>query len=163
MTAGFDTIDIASIQAMIDHNMPHGRELGIRIVALAPSTATMALDYQARLVGNPETGFLHGGVITTLVDTVSAMSVFAALRRMVAIATLDLRIDYLKPATPARQLIARADCYKTTRQIAFTRCTAYHEPSDPIASSVGTFMIGSTPRHGMGPAPEARREPGSGG
>ncbi len=162
MTAGFDTIDISTIQAMIDHNMPHGRELGIRIVDLAPASATMALDYQSRLVGNPETGILHGGVITTLVDTVSAMSVFAALRRMVAIATLDLRIDYLKPATPSRELVARADCYKTTRQIAFTRCTAYHERSDPIASCVGTFMIGSTPRGGMRPAAEQGRPPEAG-
>ncbi len=163
MTDGFDTIDISSIQAMIDHNMPHGRELGIRIVELAPSSATMVLDYQARLVGNPETGFLHGGVITTLVDTVSAIAVFAALRRMVVIATLDLRIDYLKPATPSRELIARAECYKTTRQIAFTRCTAYHERADPIASCVGTFMIGSAPRPGRRPAPGERRARGAGG
>ena len=163
MTAGFATIDKLSIQSMIDHAMPHGRELGIRVVDVASATVTMTLDYQARLVGNPETGFLHGGVITTLVDTVSAMSVFAALRQLIVIATLDLRIDYLKPATAGRELVARAECYKTTRQIAFTRCTAYHDPADPIASCVGTFMIGSSSTTGMPRPARERREPGAGG
>ena len=156
MAERFAAINLKAVDAMIRDNVPHCRELGIRVVDLAPGTMTMALAYQERLIGNPETGFLHGGVITTLVDTVSGMAVLAALRKLVAIATLDLRIDYLKPATPKRELLARAECYKTTRQIAFTRCTAYHEPSDPIASCVGAFMIGSSARSAMRPPADGR-------
>ena len=132
------------IEAMIRDNIPHCGELGVRLVDVGPGSMTMALDYQERFVGNPETGVLHGGIITTLVDTVSGMSVYAALGKLVAVATLDLRIDYLKPAMPHMPLIAHAECYKTTRQIAFTRCTAYHQADDPVATCVGTFMIGSS-------------------
>ena len=73
MAEGFAAINLKAIDAMIRDNVPHCRELGIRVVDLAPGTMTMALAYQERLIGNPETGFLHGGVITTLVDTVSGI------------------------------------------------------------------------------------------
>lgn len=135
---------MAVLEAMIRDNIPHCGELGIRLEDYGPGTVTMSIDYQDRLVGNPETGTLHGGLITTMVDTVSGMSVLAALGKLVAIATLDLRIDYLKPATPERTLFARAECYRTTRQIAFTRSTAYHDPEDPIANCVATFVIASS-------------------
>ena len=67
---------------------------------------------------------------------------FASLEEFVPIATLDLRIDYLRPAEPGRDVLARAHCYKMTKNVAFTRAVAYHDDeSNPIAHSVGTFMI----------------------
>jgi acyl-coenzyme A thioesterase PaaI-like protein len=73
---------------------------------------------------------------------------------MVPIATLDLRIDYLRPAEAGRAVRCRASCYKQTRNVAFTRAVAFHDdPGDPIAHSVGTFMISTRggPRQGAGP------------
>jgi acyl-coenzyme A thioesterase PaaI-like protein len=71
--------------------------------------------------------------------------VFSALPSLVPIATLDLRIDYLKPATPRLPLHADARCYKLTRNIGFTRAFAYHsDPADPVVNSVGTFMVNSS-------------------
>jgi acyl-coenzyme A thioesterase PaaI-like protein len=68
--------------------------------------------------------------------------VFAALTQLAPIATLDLRIDYLRPADTGRDVIAHATCYKLTRNVAFTRAVAYHDDeADPIASAVGTFML----------------------
>jgi len=68
--------------------------------------------------------------------------VFAALTDFVPIATLDLRIDYLRPAEVGQAVHARATCYKLARNVAFTRAVAYHDdPADPIAHSVGTFML----------------------
>ena len=61
-------------------------------------------------------------------------------------ATLDLRIDYLRPATPPEDVLARAVCFKITRNVAFVRCIAFHrgsEQTDPIAAAAGTFMLGT--------------------
>ena len=67
---------------------------------------------------------------------------FAALPSLVPIATLDLRIDYLKPAEPGKPVIGKASCYKMTRNVAFTRAMAYQDhPGNVIAHSVGTFML----------------------
>lgn len=122
--------------------VPHNLALGIRVLAVSPTEASFELPYDARLVGNPDTGTLHGGAITALLDACSGAAVFAALPSLVPIATLDLRIDYLKPAEPGKSVIARASCYKLTRNVAFTRGVAYQDdPENVVAHSVGTFML----------------------
>jgi len=122
--------------------VPHNIALGIRILGASPTEASFELPYDAKLVGNPETGTLHGGAITALLDAASGAAVFAALPSLVPIATLDLRIDYLKPASPGKPVIGKATCYKMTRNVAFTRAMAYQDhPGNVIAHSVGTFML----------------------
>lgn len=128
--------------------VPHNKALGLRILEMSASEALFELPYSAKLIGNPDTGVLHGGAITALIDGASGAAVFAALLEFVPIATLDLRIDYLRPAEAGRSVIARATCYKLGRNVAFTRAVAYHDdPADPIAHSVGTFMVSTK----MGP------------
>ena len=124
--------------------VPHNNALGIELVEFREDRAELKLPYHPRLVGNPETGVLHGGAISALMDTTCGAAVFRALRRPMAIATLDLRIDYLKPATGGRDVHARAHCYKLTRHVAFVRGVAFHDDeADPIATSAGTFMLGT--------------------
>jgi len=122
-------------------NVPHNKALGIVIEAIEAEGVVFRLPYDAKLVGNPETGVLHGGAITALLDGCSGAAVFAALPRW-PIATLDLRIDYMSAAEPGRDVLAFATCYKLTRNIGFTRAVAYHDDrNQPIASAVGTFML----------------------
>jgi uncharacterized protein (TIGR00369 family) len=122
--------------------VPHNQALGIQVRVLSAEEVIFELPYDVRLVGNPDTGTLHGGVITALLDATSGAAVFAALTEPVPIATLDLRIDYLKPAEPHKSVIGKASCYKMTRNVAFTRAVAYQgDPEDVIAHSVGTFML----------------------
>lgn len=125
--------------------LPHCATLGMRFVGTEGHTATMALDWREDLVGNPATGVLHGGVITSLIDTTSATAIFTRLEEAEAMATLDLRIDYLKPAEPGKTVFCRAECYRLTRQIGFTRAVCHQgDPSDPIAHGVATFMRASS-------------------
>ena len=122
--------------------IPHNKALGIRLLDLGDAEATMDLPWDERLVGNPETGVLHGGAITALLDACCGAAVFMALPTPLPIATLDLRIDYLKPATPEQVVVARASCFKVTRNVAFVRCVAYHgSEDDPLATGTGTFML----------------------
>jgi uncharacterized protein (TIGR00369 family) len=129
--------------------VPHNQALGIRILDVSPTEASFELPYDPKLVGNPDTGTLHGGAITALLDACCGAAVFAALPQLVPIATLDLRIDYLKPAEPGKPVIGKATCYKMTRNVAFTRGVAYQgTPDNAIAHSVGTFMLSTR----LGPA-----------
>jgi uncharacterized protein (TIGR00369 family) len=122
--------------------VPHNAALGLQIIDVTDTEVVVELPYDAKLIGNPETGTLHGGAITALLDSCSGRAVLAALTERVPIATLDLRIDYLKPAEPGKSVIARATCYKLTRNVAFTRAVAYQDSlDDAIAHSVGTFML----------------------
>jgi len=124
--------------------VPHNRVLGIEIVDLGDDWVVYRLPWAEHLVGNPETGVLHGGAITTLLDGCCGSAVFAALPQPVPIATLDLRIDYLKPATARLDVLAKARCFKLTRNVGFVRAVAYHDDeADPIAAASGTFMLGT--------------------
>ncbi|HEY1058871.1 MAG TPA: PaaI family thioesterase [Limnobacter sp.] len=121
--------------------IPHCTILKLEFVQGERGKATMRLPYQDRLVGNSKTGVLHGGVMTALIDTTSALSIFSLLETPEATPTLDLRIDYLRPATPGVDVYCTAECYRLARNIAFTRATAYQEGNpQPVAYSVGTFM-----------------------
>ena len=127
--------------------VPHNRALNLEILALEHARATFRLPYDVKLIGNPETGVLHGGAITAAMDATCGTAVFQALPRPMVIATLDLRIDYLKPATPPRDITIRAHCYKVTRNVAFVRGLAFHDDeADPIASGTGSFMLGTRSR-----------------
>ena len=93
------------------------------------------------LIGDPESGVLASGPILTLMDMATSLSVWTRLGRFCAHATLDLRIDYLRPAAPGKTVIARGDCYRITRSIAFIRGQAHDgDPDDPLAHVAGTFM-----------------------
>lgn len=102
----------------------------------------MRLDYHERLAGNPETGVVHGGVISTLLDTVAGLTAMSAVSPTTPVATLDLRIDYLKPARPGDAIFADADCFRLSSSVAFVRATAHHgDNTDPIAHCIATFML----------------------
>jgi len=133
---------IARFDQGFAQTVPHNLALGLRIVDLDAEGCVAELPYDTRLVGDPESGVLHGGAITALMDASCGAAIFLAMGRPVRIATLDLRIDYLKRATPGRTIVCRASCYKQTRSVAFTRAIAHvGDPTDPIASAAGSFMI----------------------
>ena len=127
--------------------------------------------YRPAFIGDIKTGVLHGGVVTAMLDESCGMAVQLALDGTQAIATLDLRIDYQKPATPGLDIKAHSICYRVTRSIAFVRSTAFQESeSDPVASATACFMIGANRTNmmsakpmngGMAPLLEAPEDPTS--
>lgn len=125
-------------------NVPHAAAIRLTVLEVKAGEVTAFVPYDEKLVGNPQTGVVHGGVITTLLDNAAGIAVASKLGRPGQIATLDLRIDYMKPATPGQDIMAYAHCYKTTSAIAFVRGVAYHaDRDDPIAACAAAFMIGT--------------------
>ncbi len=130
---------------------PYAKAIGMHAAELPDGTPAMRLPYSERLIGDPDSGVLHGGVITALLDQTAGM--VARPEELdgegMAIATLDLRIDYMGPATPGEDLWATGECYKRTKNIAFIRAWAFHQTrDDPVATCVAAFMMGTpnTPR-----------------
>ncbi len=122
--------------------IPHIKALGARLVDFSSEHVTVKLPYNEELVGDPDTGVLAGGAISALLDNVCGSAIIARTMKASAFATLDLRIDYMKPAKPGADVYARAECYKLTRKIAFVRGVAYQDSEDnPIATAAATFMF----------------------
>ena len=125
-------------------SLPHNAKLGIRVVDIAPGRCTTYIEFRPELVGDPSRGVLHGGVVTTLIDATAGAAVYASIAPDRSLATLDIRIDYLRPTQPDKRLCATAELYRLTRRIAFVRASAYQDDhANQVANCVASFMIGS--------------------
>ena len=123
-------------------SLPHAQSLGMIVTETAEGSATITMPYDPRLIGDPATGVLHGGAISALMDTASGAAVMCHPSAPAATATLDLRIDYMRPATPGQAITARAICHHVTRTVAFVRVTATDaDESRPVAMGTGTFTL----------------------
>lgn len=121
---------------------PWSNELGFKITRIERGHIWGVQPFDESLVGDPEAGVIHGGVITTMLDNFSGMACGAAMETFRFVATLDLRIDYMRPADSGRDIMAEAECYHVTRSVAFTRAWAYHDNRDRvIATAQGAFAI----------------------
>ena len=139
------------IATAMNRGTPQALALGMETVEIAKATALLRIPYKPEMVGDPATGVIAGGVVTTLLDQACGQAVWAALGEFTSIATLDLRIDYMRAARPHQPLFARARCYKLGRQIAFVRATAYEESEDdPVAAAQAAFMLNSSEGRGFG-------------
>lgn len=139
MIGGIEGMDA---EGKLLNGLPHSAEIGMRLHFAECGVAILSVPYDARLIGDPQTGVMHGGVITSLLDTACGTAVMAVPEKLRSTATLDLRIDYMRPATKGLAVFCRAECYRLTRSIGFTRAVAYHEdPADPVASAAGAFIV----------------------
>ena len=126
----------------IEKMNPWGRALGFRPTRVEKGRVWGLQPYDDKLVGDPETGVIHGGVITTMLDNLCGMSCSVTLEEMRFVATLDLRIDYMRPADKGRDIIGEAECYHITKSVAFCRAWAYHDTKDKvIATAQAAFAI----------------------
>lgn len=123
-------------------DIPHINALGVQLVEYTRNGVSLRLPYREDLVADPEDGLFSGGAISAFLDNTCGYAVAARTDRKNVFATLDLRIDYMKPATVGKDVLSFAECYKMTRRIAFVRGVAYHKNRDePIANAVATFMF----------------------
>jgi uncharacterized protein (TIGR00369 family) len=121
--------------------LPYARALGLTLVRLGDGTAEILMPWNGQLIGDPETGVVHGGAVFALMDTCAGTAVMSHPSAPRRTATLDLRIDYMRAALPDRAITARAECYHLTRTVAFVRATATDGDDRAIATATGAFMI----------------------
>jgi len=144
--AGYAASDdpLERVRAMVQFT-PHARALGMEVTKVEPARVWGRVPYRQDLVGDPDTGVIAGGVITTFLDHVCGTAAVAAMEVPTTVATIDLRIDYMRPAEPGRDVLAEAHCYKLGRSIAFVRAVAYDDsPDNPVAHVAAAFMINSS-------------------
>lgn len=123
-------------------HLNHCKLLGIDVLDADVGKLKLLLPYSESIIGNPETKVIHGGALTTLMDTACGFAAICALEEINICPTLDLRIDYMKPADPGKDVIGDAEAYRVGNNVIFARGVAYHEGDreNPIARCTASFM-----------------------
>lgn len=122
--------------------IPHSRDLGMTLIDISDGEAVITMPYDPRLIGDPETGVISGGAVSALMDTCCGAAVMSHPANTGATATIDLRIDYMRAASPGQAITTRATCYHVTRSVAFVRATAWDDDTDnPVACATGAFTV----------------------
>ncbi len=133
---------LTSILPQLVSGAAHTHALGFAFEGLFNGAPRIRVPYRADLVGDPDTGVLAGGLVTTLLDHVGGLAVWVKMDEFRPVATLDLRVDYMRAADPGRDLLAQAVCYRLTPTIAFVRAWAFEtDPSDPVAASQAAYVV----------------------
>jgi len=135
--------NLLSILPQLASGAAHTHALGFLYEGLTDDDAVrLRVPYRADLVGDPDSGVLAGGLVTALLDHIGGMAVWVAMDAFRPIATLDLRVDYMRAAEPGRDLLAQARCYRLTPSIGFVRAWAFEDdPSDPVAAAQAAYMV----------------------
>ncbi|MDE0211997.1 MAG: PaaI family thioesterase [Boseongicola sp.] len=122
--------------------LPFCRAMNMVLEEVGEGTAVVSMPWNDRLVGDPVTGVAHGGAVSSLLDTCGGVAVLSHPARPSATATLNFRIDYMRPATPGQTITAHATCFHLTRTVAFVRTLATDEDkANPVATATGAFVV----------------------
>tara|TARA_B100000749_G_C18422321_1_gene464029 strand:- start:82 stop:567 length:486 start_codon:yes stop_codon:yes gene_type:complete len=121
--------------------VPHGRDLGMQVVSVNGNQVCMSMTPQPWMFAEDNTEEICTSVLYSLADSASGMAVFSEARELSPIATLDLRMDYLRPAIGERALLAVATCRHLTAEVAFIHCDIFSEGNrELLATANATFM-----------------------
>ena len=133
---------LASLLPQLASGAAHTHALGFAFDDLEGDRVRIRAPWREDLVGDPDTGVLSGGLVTALLDHAGGLAVWIALDRFEPIATLDLRVDYMRAAEPGRDLVAEARCYRLTHSIASARPWPSEDcPADPVAAAQATYVL----------------------
>ncbi|MBP6345421.1 MAG: PaaI family thioesterase [Neisseriaceae bacterium] len=134
-------------ETLRDHYMilPHCKALGLHYEGVEGDAIVLSLPWQEVL--NGADGAMHGGPLATLVDVACAISVTAWLPQFEALATLDMRLDFLRPVRPNVPVVARAVCERVEGMIAYVKAECHQEgESEPVMLCTAAFIRSPLPR-----------------
>jgi uncharacterized protein (TIGR00369 family) len=142
------------VKSFFEELIPFNKLLGVRLTAMGDGSARLELPYRPELIGDPVRHALHGGVISTLIDTAGGAAVWTQLGLEDRVSTIDLRVDYLAPGRPL-QLVVEAKVVRTGNRVGVIDARAFHDeaPDVLVATGKGVYSIKRAPRAGTPPPP----------
>jgi uncharacterized protein (TIGR00369 family) len=110
---------------IVEHEIPFNKLLGITLESMGDGRAVLALPVRPELVGDPRRPAIHGGVLSSLIDTAGGLAAWNALGPDQTVSTVDMRVDYLEPAGLGAPLRAAAELVRKGNRVCHVRVTVF--------------------------------------
>ncbi|WP_456385647.1 PaaI family thioesterase [Profundibacter sp.] len=118
-------------------------EMDIQVEKADPDSVLIRMPHNPDFCLDEEGTLLHGGVLTALLDSAFGLAIFLNVPDMQTMATLDLRVDYLRAAQSRADVMVSANCYRTTRHIAFSSGKIWFDADnkEEVAHGAAAFAL----------------------
>jgi len=135
-------MDRDRITTLFERIIPFNRFLGMKLHTLEEGLVILELPFREEFIGNPEVPALHGGVVSTLLDSAGGAAVWSSVGTHDRVSTVDLRVDYLRPGRP-ETLLGRAEVVRAGNRVGVAALRAYHPGAEdrPIAAGMGVYNV----------------------
>ena len=133
---------IEQVTKFMDEQVPFNRFLGLHLESIAEGEAVMVLPLLEELIGDPFRPALHGGVVSTLIDTCGGAAVWSGAEPSDRVSTVDLRVDFLRPG-PLEELVCEARVVRLGNHVGVTtmRVHGRSNPDRTIATGSGVYNV----------------------
>lgn len=119
----------------------HPGWLGLRYSKHGENWCELELPWREDLVGDSQSLVMASGPIISLLDMAAGLAIWVTNGEFKPVATLDLRVDYLRPSRDTFSIFGRVECYRRTRSAAFVRGRAHDgDADDPVADMTAVFV-----------------------
>lgn len=149
----FEPEFVAGLTAIFEDKIVFNRVLGLKITRLHPEAVTGRIAMKPDLVGHYAYNRIHGGVISAGLDAMGGLAVMAAiggrhmdeapaqrLHRFAKLGTIDLRVDYLRPAI-SEHFELRAEVLRLGSRVASTRMEFYDAQGKLLSTGAGAYIV----------------------
>jgi uncharacterized protein (TIGR00369 family) len=109
------------ILRFVQEQVPFNTLLGIRGESVGSGRAVLLLPVRDEHLGDVRRPALHGGVVSSLIDTAGGIAAWSSLAQGEAVSTVDLMIDFLEPARVAGPLRAEAELIRKGNRVCHVR------------------------------------------
>jgi len=149
----FEAEFVQQLKLIFEESIVFNRVLGLKVLELSPNACTACINMRPDLIGHFNHNRMHGGVISAALDAMGGLAVMAAigarhmnetigarLSRFNKLGTIDLRIDYLRPASGARFNL-HAEVLRLGSRVASTRMSFLDADGQLLSTGAGTYIV----------------------
>ena len=149
----FENEFVNGLTDLFENKIVFNSVLGLKITSLKPERVRARIDMKPHLVGHYGYNRVHGGVVSAALDALAGLAVMAAigarhmdespqqrLQRFSKLGTIDLRVDYLRPAI-GDYFELQAEVLRLGSRVASTRMEFFGADGKLLSTGAGAYIV----------------------
>ena len=149
----FEAEFIHGLKDIFEEKIAFNKLLGLKITSLKAGRVTARIDMRHELVGHYSHNRIHGGAISAGLDAAGGLAVMTAigarhldeppmkrLQRFTKLGTIDLRVDYLRPAI-GEYFELQAEVMRLGSRVASTRMEFFAANGKLLSTGAAAYII----------------------